>query len=79
MEFFNTSISIAKICPKHSISPTTFQNWMRKVPSRKQTHRQNNTTKNRSKKMVNIGRGIREIVMYGNILKNLGGSKEMKV
>ena len=27
IEFFNTSIFVAKICRKHNVSPTTFQNW----------------------------------------------------
>ena len=69
IEFFNTSASVAKICRQHSISPTAFQSWMGKVPLRKQTHRQKNITKNRSKTMANFRRVIGEITMYGDVLK----------
>lgn len=70
IEFFNTDISVAEICHKHNVSPTTFQNWKEKFfQGRATSCRQGAYYQNHSKETENLKRIIGEITIANNILK----------
>ena len=78
MEFINTSISVAELCRKHNISPTTFQDWKDKFMQggRRAILNKGDKTKNHAKEMENLKRIIGEIIVANDVLKKtLEGTK----
>ena len=78
MEFINTSISVAELCRKHSISPTTFQDWKDKFlqGGRQALLNEGDKTKNYAKEVENLKCIIGEITVANNVLKKtLEGAK----
>lgn len=71
IEFFNINTSVAEICRKHNVSPTTLQNWKKMFlkGGRQALADREYTTKNHSKKIGNLKRIIRKITITNDILK----------
>ena len=73
LEFFNTHISIAEICRKHKIQPSTFYQWKKKFidggKSGLNCKSEGDIVKNLKNENDSLKRLIGEITMANNILK----------
>ena len=81
LESIKTNISIAELCRKHNVHPTTFQIWRRQFldagKARLARHGNADSTKASKRDIDDLERIIGELTIANDVLKNLGGKQRL--
>ena len=73
VEFFSTDVTVAEICRKHNVSPTTFRRWrgMFLKGGEQALSTRVNVARNRAKEIEKLKHTIKEISMANDVLRKV--------